>query len=265
MALPRGTARGGSDYTHIAHDVSDTGAWRWRHRPGSAGTIDPCDQLWTSLAGARGLHRRCPGITLVDNTRAEHHAGSDAPGKPLWSPAPASCPGKRCRASYSRRKCRGGACPRPARSYLEAGNAPALHASPKPAAPRSASLPYWYRGVGLALAGIILLTMAFSGDEAQLAQPHASSVVLNWLYLVAQSLLFGGFAYLGYILIPLLLAGKPERRAEILALLLQRLVTPALVTFGVLLVSGLFLSESSLTGVQQLFSNPYGRTMLIKL
>ncbi len=147
----------------------------------------------------------------------------------------------------------------------EAGNAPALHASPKPAAPRSASLPYWYRGVGLALAGIILLTMAFSGDEAQLAQPHASSVVLNWLYLVAQSLLFGGFAYLGYILIPLLLAGKPERRAEILALLLQRLVTPALVTFGVLLVSGLFLSESSLTGVQQLFSNPYGRTMLIKL
>ena len=147
----------------------------------------------------------------------------------------------------------------------EAGDAPALHASPKPVAPRSSSLPYWYRGVGLALAGIILLTMAFSGDEAQLAQPHASAVVLTWLYLVAQSLLFGGFAYLGYILIPLLLTGKPERRTGILVSLLQGLATPALVTFGVLLVSDLFLSESSLTGVQQLFSDPYGRTMLIKL
>jgi len=147
----------------------------------------------------------------------------------------------------------------------EAGNAPVLHDSSKPAAPRSASLPYWYRGVGLALAGIILLTMAFSGDEAQLAQPHASAVVLNWLYLVAQSLLFGGFAYLGYILIPLLLAGKPERRTWILVSLLQGLATPALVTSGVLFVSGLFLSESSLTGVQQLISDPYGRTMLIKI
>ena len=146
-----------------------------------------------------------------------------------------------------------------------AGLAPALHASSKPAAPQSASLPYWFRGVGLALAGIILLTIAFSGDEAQLAQPHASAVVLNWLYLVAQGLLFGGFAYLGYILIPLLLVGKPERRGGTLTLLLQRLATPALVTSGVLLVSALFLSESSLTGVQQLISDPYGRTMLIKL
>src|SRR5437660_4798983 len=33
-----------------------------------------------------------------------------------------------------------------------AGLAPALHDSPGEAAPQSASLPYWYRGVGLALA-----------------------------------------------------------------------------------------------------------------
>jgi methionine-rich copper-binding protein CopC/putative copper export protein len=139
------------------------------------------------------------------------------------------------------------------------------HASPGEAAPQSASLPYWYRGVGLALAAIILLTMAFSGDEAQLAQPHASAVLLNWLYLIAQSLLFGGCAYLGYVLIPLLLPGKPEHRAETLALLLRRLATPALVTFGVLLISGLFLSESSLTGVQQLVSDSYGRALLVKI
>lgn len=139
------------------------------------------------------------------------------------------------------------------------------HAAPGEAASQSASLPYWYRGVGLVLAAIILLTMAFSGDEAQLAQPHASAVLLNWLYLVAQSLLLGGCAYLGYVLVPLLLPAKPERRAEVLALLLRRLATPALVAFGVLLISGLFLSESSLTGVQQLISDPYGRALLVKI
>jgi methionine-rich copper-binding protein CopC/putative copper export protein len=157
-----------------------------------------------------------------------------------------------------------------AHEHTSAGNvgaelAPALHDSPGSTVPGSASLPYWYRGVGLALAGIILLTMAFSGDEAQLAQPHASAVLFNWLYLIAQSLLFGGCAYLGYVLIPLLLPGKLERRAETLALLLRRLATPALVTSGVLLVSGLFLSESSLTGMQQLVSDPYGRALLVKI
>lgn len=126
-------------------------------------------------------------------------------------------------------------------------------------------LPRWYTIVGLALAGLILLTMAFSSDEAQLAQPHVSAVVLNWLYLVAQSLWFGGLACLGYVLLPLLPGDKPDHRGEILASLLQRLIRPMLAIFGVLLVSGLFLSESSLTSAQQLINDPYGRALLVKL
>src|SRR5207248_2587093 len=70
---------------------------------------------------------------------------------------------------------------------------------------------------------------------------------------------------LGYVLIPFLFPGKPERRVETLALLLRRLATPALVTSGVLLISGLFLSESSLTAAQQLVSDPYGRALLVKI
>jgi len=126
-------------------------------------------------------------------------------------------------------------------------------------------LPRWYTIVGLALAGLILLTMAFSSDEAQLAQPHASAVVLNWLYLVAQSLWFGGLACLGYILLPHLPVDKPDHRGEMLASLLQRLTRPMLGIFGVLLVSGLFLSESSLTSTYQLINDPYGRALLVKL
>jgi putative copper export protein/methionine-rich copper-binding protein CopC len=137
--------------------------------------------------------------------------------------------------------------------------------SPASATAGVVGLPRWYTIVGLALAGLILLTMAFSSDEAQLAQPHASAVVLNWLYLVAQSLWFGGLAYLGYVLLPLLPVDKPDHHGEILASLLQRLTRPILAIFGVLLVSGLFLSESSLTSAQQLINDPYGRALLVKL
>jgi len=128
-----------------------------------------------------------------------------------------------------------------------------------------AGLPRWYSIVGLALAGLILLAMAFSSDEAQLAQPHASAVLLDWLYLVAQSLWFGGLACLGYVLLPLLPTDKLDHRGEVLASLLQRLQRPMLGICGILLVSGLFLSESSLTSTQQLINDPYGRALLVKL
>jgi methionine-rich copper-binding protein CopC/putative copper export protein len=123
----------------------------------------------------------------------------------------------------------------------------------------------WLTVVWLVLAGLILLTIALTSDAAQLAQPHTSAVVLDWLYLVVQSVWFGALAYLGYVLLPLLLIEEPNRYAGTLTLLLRRLTSPTLGTLGVLFVSGLFLSESSLSSVQQLFTDPYGRALLVKI
>ena len=78
------------------------------------------------------------------------------------------------------------------------------------------------RIVLLILAGLILLTLALSEDVTQLAQAHVSAVILDWLFLVAQGIWFGGAAYLGFVLLPLLPALEPELHARSLVTLIQR-------------------------------------------
>jgi methionine-rich copper-binding protein CopC/putative copper export protein len=112
------------------------------------------------------------------------------------------------------------------------------------------------------LAGLILLTYALTGDTIALAHTPISAVVLNWLYLAARCAWLGGFAYLGYALLPLLPVVEPERHSEILTILLQRFQPLMLGSLGVFLVSGLYLAETSLGNAQQLITEPYGRALL---
>lgn len=120
-----------------------------------------------------------------------------------------------------------------------------------------------YTVVWLLLAGLILFTLALSGDAAALAQPHISAIILDWLYLAARCIWFGSLAYLGYVLLPLLAVGEADHNAEVLTTLLRRFRPLMLGAAGVLLVSGLYLAEGSLTTAQQLISDPYGRTLLV--
>lgn len=118
--------------------------------------------------------------------------------------------------------------------------------------------------IWLLLAGLILLTLALSGDTAALSQTPISAAVMDWLYLAARSIWLGGIAYLGYVLLPLLPVVEPDHHSEILSLLLRRFHPLMLGTLGVFLVSGLFLTETSLSQAQQFISDPYGRTLLVE-
>jgi hypothetical protein len=89
--------------------------------------------------------------------------------------------------------------------------------------------------------------------------------VFDWLYRIVQGAWFGGIAYLAYIVFPFLPKAELERRAETVALLLVRLVPYLLSCIGITLVSALFFAEASLSNAQQLFSDPYGRAMLVQL
>jgi putative copper export protein len=124
---------------------------------------------------------------------------------------------------------------------------------------------YGYIVAWLVIAALILLTLALSGDAAQLAQPHITAIVLDSLYLAAQCIWFGGIAYLGYVLLPLLPSIEPDHHGERLAIMLRRYTPLTLGTLGVLLVSLLFLSEASISNVQQLITDPYGRSLLVKI
>ncbi len=115
------------------------------------------------------------------------------------------------------------------------------------------------------LAGLMLLTLALSEDITQLAQAHVSAVILDWLFLATQGIWLGGAVYLGFVLLPLLLATEPELHARSLVTLQQRYTPLILGSIAILLVSGLFLAETSLSSVQQLITDPFGRALLVKI
>ena len=119
--------------------------------------------------------------------------------------------------------------------------------------------------VWLVLAALLLLTYALASDAAQLAQPHVSAVLLDWLFLAARSTWLGGLACLGYILLPLLKVAEPDQHTAVLVTVLRRFTPLMLASIGVVLVCGLYLSESSLTDIQQLLTDPYGRVLLVEL
>jgi putative copper export protein/methionine-rich copper-binding protein CopC len=110
-------------------------------------------------------------------------------------------------------------------------------------------------GALLALAGLILLSRAFSGEAVPSAELHISAVVFEWLFLAAEGIWFGGAASLGFVLIPGL-------HAQTLARVLRRYRPMLLAAIGALLVSGLFLGEASVSSAQQLLADPYGRALL---
>lgn len=115
------------------------------------------------------------------------------------------------------------------------------------------------------LAGLILFTLALSEDVTQLIQAHASAVILDWLFLVAQCIWFGGAAYLGFVLLPILPTIEPEQHVRTLVTLLKRTTPLILVSIAILLVSGLYLAATSLSSTQQLISDPFGRALLVKI
>lgn len=116
----------------------------------------------------------------------------------------------------------------------------------------------------LLLAGLIVLTYALSGDAAQVFQPHASAIVLDWLYRIAAGVWFGGLTCLGYILLPTLFSADIDRQAETLVALLRRFTPFLLTSMGILLVCGLFLDEASVHTPQQLLTDPYARALVIQ-
>jgi putative copper export protein/methionine-rich copper-binding protein CopC len=124
--------------------------------------------------------------------------------------------------------------------------------------------PYRYTWLPLLLAGIFLLMHVLSGESTQILQPHISAVVLDWLNLGAQGLWFGGLAYLGYVLLPILPAVERDHHTEILSSLLRRLTPYLTIAVGVQIVSRLFLSEASISNAQQLITDDYGRTLLVQ-
>jgi hypothetical protein len=109
---------------------------------------------------------------------------------------------------------------------------------------------------GLMLAGLILLTLAYSGA--------ISTTALTWFSLAAPLAWFGLFCYLACILLPLLRGFEPDRHGEMLIELLHRLYPLLLCAAGILFVSNIYLSESFPGTIGQFAASAQGEIELIR-
>ncbi len=139
-------------------------------------------------------------------------------------------------------------------------------ASPLPSrVSRRVNVARWHTIAWLTLAALILLTLAFSSNTAQLAQAHYSAIILTWLQLLAQAAWLGGAAYLGFVLLPPLTTLKPDHHGDFLLHLLRYYMPLALASLAVALLGSLFLAETTISNAQQWLNDAYGRSLLVML
>ncbi len=112
---------------------------------------------------------------------------------------------------------------------------------------------------------LLLLTYALTGQTAQLGQQHLGLLTMSWLFQTSLGIWIGELSFLGYVLLPHLPSIEPDHHADVLVSLLKRLTPLVIGAIIVLLITGLLLAETALTGVDQLIAEPFGRGLLINL
>ncbi len=120
------------------------------------------------------------------------------------------------------------------------------------------------RSAWLLYTGLLTLLFVLTGPDAQVLQPHFSTILFDWLKTIGQDIWFGSFAYLGYVLLPRLKTKNRSYDAEALATLLQRLTPVVVASVSIQLLSLVFLSDASIHNPQQLSTDPYGLTLAVQ-
>jgi methionine-rich copper-binding protein CopC len=120
------------------------------------------------------------------------------------------------------------------------------------------------RSTQLLYTGLLTLLFVLTDPDAQVLQPHFSTILFDWLKTIGQGIWFGSFAYLGYVLLPLLKTKNGSYDAEALATLLQRLTPVLVASISIQLLSLVFLSDASIHDPQQVSTDPYGFTLAVQ-
>ena len=115
------------------------------------------------------------------------------------------------------------------------------------------------------LAGLIVCTYALTETAVSVIQPYISAVVLSGLSILAQCVWFGGLAYLGYVVLPLLSIVDLDSNTETILGFLRRMTPFILGGIGIQFVSMLFLSETTIPALHLFVDDAYGRSLLVRL
>ena len=117
------------------------------------------------------------------------------------------------------------------------------------------------------LALLYLLSIALSGHASAVPQLALTSVLFDWLHLLAMSIWVGGMAAIALVLVPLIQRSgleEIERRRAYLTLL-DRFSPAAYLAVATAAFTGMFNTQVHLGSLDQLTGSAYGRFLLIKL
>jgi YVTN family beta-propeller protein len=118
---------------------------------------------------------------------------------------------------------------------------------------------------------LYLLEIALSGHAAAVSQLLFTSVLLDWLHLIASAVWIGGMGAIALALIPALLRPATTtpnelygRRQSFLTLL-DRYSPAAYIAVATAAVTGMFNAQVHLSSLSELFNSTYGRFLVIKI
>ena len=123
-----------------------------------------------------------------------------------------------------------------------------------------------------ALCGLgYLLAIALSGHAATVSQLLFTSIILDWLHLLANTVWIGGMSAIALSLVTAVVRYSEQDARRWLGecgaflTLLNRFSPAAFLALVVAAVSGMFNAQVHLSSLSQLFDSAYGRFLLIKL
>jgi copper transport protein len=145
---------------------------------------------------------------------------------------------------------------------------PAAVPALRPATVGAAGVALPSAGLGIAALAVPLLTLAFLpglGGHAGVQSPVAVLLPANVVHVLAASAWIGGVAVLVAALPAATRKLAPEGRTRLLAAVMPRFSTLALVAVIALLVGGILQSVLMLTAVDDLVDTAFGRAILVKI
>ena len=121
---------------------------------------------------------------------------------------------------------------------------------------------WWVAWAAFGLA--LLATNSFSGHAA-VAQPHAVAVLNDLVHLASGAIWFAGIIVLAIVLPDGWSGAPPAERARLLAPAVTRFSKVALVTIGIVAVTGTVNSFLDVNALGDLIDTGYGRTLALKI
>lgn len=109
----------------------------------------------------------------------------------------------------------------------------------------------------------LLLVLSFTSHAAAMGELRAAALFSDYLHLVASAVWVGGLLHFALAARPLFTL-RPEQRGALLAQLVSRFSTLALLSVGTLVITGLYSAWSQVAILPALVT-PYGLTLLAKL